>query len=198
MPVFLDDEQLDLPGDNLAAVLAAARDRVTGDGRVMVEVHLDGEPVPAEQLDRAESVAVEGVDVHLYSADPRELARMTLEQVRGRLGEVGGIQAEAAELLQQDQTAGAMDHVREAIEVWLQTQQAVAHTATLLDIDLDTLAVGDMTFDAITAELIERLQAVKELLAAGDGVALADTLAYEWPELVERWDRLIAALLERI
>ncbi|MEX1016914.1 MAG: hypothetical protein WDZ31_09215 [Phycisphaeraceae bacterium] len=198
MAIFLDDEPAELGGNDLAAVLVAARDQAQREGRVVVEVQVDGEAVNAKQLDQAGDIAVAEREVRLYSADPRELARTTLEQIRPRLAEVKQTQARAAEHLQKDEGAEAMTGVREMIETWLQTQQAVLHTAVLLGIDLNTLSVDGEPFEQITSELLAKLQEVKALLETHDTVGLADTLLYEWADLAGKWDRLIETMMEKV
>lgn len=198
MAIYLDDEPTALTGDDLSSVLAAAREQAQRDGRVVVEVQVDGEAVGADQLDAADEIAVADREVRLYSAEPKALARQTLEQVRPRLAEVKQIQEQAAEHLQQDEGPQAMARVRDMIEIWLQTQQAVLHSAVLVGIDLNELKVDDTPFERITAELLAKLQEVKVLLETQDSVALADTLQYEWPDLADQWDRLLGSMLENL
>ncbi|MFA9476673.1 hypothetical protein ACERK3_00055 [Phycisphaerales bacterium AB-hyl4] len=197
MAIYLDDEPTALTGDDLASVLVSARKQVQPDGRVVVEIQVDGEAVAASELDKFASLPVADREVRLYSADPKTLGRQTLEQVRPRLAEVKQIQEQAAEHLQQDQGTEAMTNVRDMIEIWLQAQQAVLHTAVLLEVDLNELEVDGRPFQEITNELLEKLQEVKTLLQNQDSVGLADTLQYEWPALADQWDRLLASLIAR-
>ena len=108
------------------------------------------------------------------------------------------MQDEAAEQLQQDEASEALQQVASAIEVWLQTQQAVQNSAALLQVDLDAIEVDGEAVSALTDELAQQLQNLKQLINDGDTVGLADALAYEWPGTTEKWDRLVQELVAKI
>lgn len=198
MAIFLDDQAVELAGDDLAGVLRAAQRRLEPDGRVVVEVRIDGESLSGDELERQQAAAVADAELRLYSASPTALAVETLEQVRCRLGQVRQSQGDAAEMLQQDRAAEALQKVGESVEGWMQTQQAVSLAAGLTGIDLGAVTVDGQPVSDITGDLVTALTNMKELLAAGDTVAMADALAYEWPEHVDAWDRLIGQLLAEI
>jgi len=198
MSVFVDDQPTALAEPTLDALLAAARQHLDGSGRVVVEVMIEGEALSGEALEQPEQVTTEGKEVRLYTADPRRLAVETLGQVRARLEDAGQIHEDAAEHLQQDQPKEGMQKVAQVVEIWMQTQQAVQHSATLLGFDLDSLEVEGVTMSELTNNLAEQLRGLKDMLNEGDTVALADALAYEWPETVQRWTALVQALIDRI
>lgn len=197
MQVYLDEQPVELPGSHLAALLDAARKRLDG-ARVVVEVAVDGDKLNEQEItDRAEE-KLGDVDVRLVTADPRELAIETLEQVRGRLGDAQELQQDAADLLQQDQTPPALQKVGQSVEAWLQVQQAVLQSAVLLNLDLDRIDVDGRPAHELTSQAVEQLGDVKTFIQANDTVALADALQYEWPETTAQWHRLIDALVAQI
>jgi len=198
MAVFVDDEPVYLTGQDLGSILAAAREHLAPEGRVVVDVAVDGQSLSGEQLEEPGQVDTSGAEVRLYTADPRQLAVETLTQVKGRLSDAASLHERAAELLQQDQASEGLKQVAESIEVWLQTQQAVQHSATLLGFDLNTLEIDGKPMAQLTSELAEQLRGLKDMLNSGDTVALADALAYEWPETVELWSRVVQGLIDRI
>jgi hypothetical protein len=199
MAIYLDDEAVDLPGEDLGAVLAAARDRLEPEGRVVVEVAMEGQTLDAQALEQQDQIpVVDGAEVRLYTADPVELSVETLGQVRTALAHAGELQADAADLLQRDDADTALGKVAEAVQVWLQVQQAVLHAALLAEVELDELNVAGEPVSGYTDELIARLTELRDAIQAHDTVALADTLAYEWPDIVDRWDRVIGALIDEI
>lgn len=198
MPVLLDDTPLTTDGARLRDAVAAAVNALQPDGRVLVEIQLDGQTLPEDEIEARADEPVDDAEVRLYSADPTALATSTLEQVRSRLAEADQMMRDAADLLQGDQTAAGLRKVAEAIEPWLQTQQAVIQCATLIGIDLNGLDIDGQPLTAPVQDLLQQLTTLKELITANDTVALADALAYEWPETTARWDRLVATLIERI
>lgn len=198
MSIFLDGEAVDLTGGDLASLLEAAKTHLDATGRVVVEVQIDGQALNERQLEQRQTVEVSGKEVRLYSANPVELAVETLNGVRKRLGDAAEAQERAAELFQADDASAALEQIGQVIEAWLQTQQAVLNSAMLLHIDLEAFSVGGRPLKQFTDELLDRLNELRTLIEASDTVALADALAYEWPELTNRWDQLVEALVASI
>ena len=198
MSIYLDDEPIQLDGQDLAALLAAANDHAALSGRMVVQVLVDGQPITADDLQQAADVGVLDREIRLYTAQPAELAGEALEQARDHLGQARELQAQAAELLQQDDASDALRKVADLIDIWLQTQQAVLQTTTLMRIDLDQLTVQDEPVPALIEQMIDRLKEMKQAITDRDTVALADTLEYEWPQLAQRWDDLITVLIQRV
>lgn len=202
MQVFLDEQSIELPGPNLGSLLDAARRRLAdaegASQRVVVEVAVDGHKLGEDQIAERAEEDLGDLEVRLVTADPKQLAIDTLEQVRGRLGEAQEMQQEAADLLQQDQTQPALLKVGESIEAWLQVQQAVLQSTVLLSIDLDKLEIDGQPAHALTTTALERLEDVKVFIQANDTVALADALQYEWPETTSQWHRLIDEVIKAI
>ena len=196
MSIYLDDEPVELPGPDLAAALGQAQDRLGDPGRLIIEVQRDGQALSPAELDAAQDAPVAGSEWRLLTAVPRELAVATLQQVVQRLDDARQSQLAAAELLQQDQIAEAMKRVAEAVEAWQQTQQAVLYSATLVGIELGGRSVDDQPVDQTISLLLDQLKKVRDLLGAGDTVGLADALAYEWPETIDRWQALVGQMIE--
>ena len=208
MPTYIDDQPVSLTGPSLKELLDAARARLAtpeagtqphgGPARVVVEILLDGEKLDPETLAARGGDDMSGHEIRMNTADPARLAVDTLEQVRGRLADAATAQKEAATLLQQDQAQAGYEKVGGSVAAWLQVQQAVLHTAMLLGINLDELAVGGQPAHTVTQRSLEQLESLKRHLKAQDPVSLADSLAYEWPELTDQWFELIDTLIETI
>ncbi len=203
MPLFIDDQAVPLAaGDaagagTLAAALAAAQHSLADSERVVVEVQLDGGEVTGDELERLSGESVEGREVRLYTADPRALAADTLTQLRDRLADAGVSLERAGELFQEDEGGLAIERVNEGLEVWRQTQAAVLHVAVLLRIDLDAIEIDAEPAPRIIEELRDRLTNLMELIRDRDPAALGDTLMHEWPQTTAKWDRLLAAVIDR-
>lgn len=191
MPIYLDGESVDLAGDDLAAALLAARDRVGPAGRMIVEVELNGRPLLGPELDAAMSTPLAGAELRLVTADPRELALSALRQVRERLDDARTCQNAAADFLQKDRANDAVKEIGKAMEDWQQTQQAVSFANALLDIDLTQRTFEDAPASEVTNTLIDRLKSLRDLIESRDTVALADSLQYEWSETADQWQRFV-------
>lgn len=198
MQVYLDEQPVELAGPSLGELLDAARARLAGDQRVVVEVSIDGQTLGESQISEQVAEPMGEREVRLTSADPRDLAVETLDQVRGQLNEASKAQAEAADLFQQDKTVDALNQVGQSIQAWLQVQQAVLHSAVLLNINLDQVMVDGEPAHVLTTASLEQLQDIKSFIQANDTVSLADALAYEWPETTAKWHALIDTLIDTI
>ena len=198
MAIYLDDQPADLTGESLADILASATEGLAVDGRVVVEVKIDGRLIGGDDLGDHENDNITDSEVRLTSANPKELAVSTLTQIREQLPQVGTLHEQAAEELQADNPSEAMQHIAQTIEMWMQTQEAVLGSAGVVGLGLDDVKVNGEPMSAFTEELIQQLQGLKELIISKDTVALADAMAYEWPAIVQRWDELIEVLIDEI
>lgn len=195
MAIYLDDQPLELQDADLESALASATAHLAATGRVVVEVQLDGEPLVGDALDQQQTTVLGDLELRLYSADPQELSVLTLRQIRDRLEDAREAQAQAAQLLQEDQQSLAMGQVMRVIEIWQQTQQAVLHCVQLLGVDLDGKQIDGHSVTQVTDALLEQLRGLRSLLSSRDTVGLADVMAYEWPGTVDQWDRFVTQLI---
>lgn len=195
MPIYLDDKPVELAGDDLAAVLTAAREKAAESGRVIVEVSIDGERLVDSDLDAGQDRAIDDSDVRLATADPAHLAVDTLTQVRSLLDELRQVQSEAADLFQQDKPAEAIQKVAAAMGIWQQTQQAVLHSAILTQLSLDEKTIDGQPVNDTINLLADQLRELRDALAGGDTVTVADALSYEWPGTIDRWQALVDQMI---
>lgn len=197
VPIHIDDKPSMITTGSLRQLLAAVSEQLAADGRVVVEVRVDGQPVTGSALDDDAPTAADA-DIRVYSAKPSDLVVGVLEDVRAQLAESQQHQQRAAELLQQDEPAEAMNLVKQSIDGWLQAQQAVGQSAQLMQIDLGAIAVEDQSVMDRMTELIGALNELKDTVVAQDFVGLADALQYEWPEITERWDAALGAIIQHV
>jgi len=195
MPVYLDDEPMPHQGSDLASVLDAAHKKLAATGRVVVELKIDGQAVLSQELDETGGLLPPDAEVRLYSADPRLLASSVLGDLRLELDRAREAQANAARLFQHDQPADAMRAVGEAIMVWQTAQQGLMQSSQLVGINLDQHRFEDRAVTEFLNDVIGKIRQLRDLIESGDTVGLSDTLGYEWPELTDRLDRLIAEVI---
>ncbi len=195
MAVYIDDEAVTLKGTELGAVIEDARTLMEGRGRVIVEVNLNGRPLLGQELDQSRTMAVDGAEIRLVSAQPRDLAVETLSQVHAQLNEARRAQHQAADLLQRDHPKEAMKEIGKAVAVWQQTQQAVRFSTALLGISLEGRLFEGKPISEAMDLLVARLISLRDMMTAGDSLGLADSLQYEWSEVVEQWQRLVDQIL---
>ena len=197
MPIHIDDQPSTLTAGSMRELLATVSESLASTGRVVIEVKVDGESITGPALDDDQPTAASS-DIRVYSAKPGDLVVGILDEVRTQLAASQQMQQEAADLLQQDDPAKAMDLVKQSIDGWLQAQQAVGQSAQLLQLDLQAITVDDQPVMDRMNELITSLTELKDIVVANDFVALADALQYEWPEITDRWDAAIAAIIKHV
>ena len=198
MPIFLDDQRVDLDGDDLGQVLAAAGSVLGDSGRIVVEVSLNGQTIGGSEIEARGNEAVGDGELRLYSANPHDLARSTLEALMDQLDRAVGHQNEAAELIHRDEQQPAMVALGQAIDIWQQTYAAVMQTAGVLALDVQGLCVGDRAATDVLGDLAGQLGALRDAIAGADSVAVADALAYEWPQMAADWKQLLLGMIDAI
>lgn len=198
MAVYIDEEKVEVTGDKLAEVLTAASEYLAPHGRLVVEVSVDGRSLVGEEIGEQAAMEVGDCEIHLRSVEPVVLIVAALNDGREALATARDLQMQAAELLQQDEAEPAMQKVAAAIAMWQQVQTAVIQSLGLTSVRLEDVDVDGESSDALIARLLDQLTQVKQLLTDDDTIGLADALAYEWPQTLERWDRMIELLIERV
>ncbi len=198
MEIFIDNDAAELSGSTLGEMITAARKHLEPTGRMVVEVRLDGRTLNAAEFDEQCDETMTAEEVQFITADPYELARQTLLDVRDALGDAREAQQKAAEQLQADRATEAMDSIRQALGVWQQAQQSVLQSAQLLNVSLEDIQVGARGVAAVVDELSGMLTQLREQLGNQDFLGVADTLAYPLAEAVDTWCELIDAMCARI
>lgn len=199
MQIFLDEkrvepEQATCVGEAIAAAAAVAEQ----DGRLIVEVHVDGDAWSNEQLEAPEQLNAEADEVRLVTAEPRALVSETLADACDVLADIESLQNAAADRIQADQPAEAMPKLNEAFTLWTAVHQAVLQGASVTGIELDKVMVDDRPAAEIVQQLVERLRDLRDHLQRKDPLALADVLMYELPEVVNAWKALLTALRAQV
>lgn len=210
MRVLLDDSLCQMEVDNVGQAIAAAAVLAEERGRMIVEVMVDGEHWTEVQLNESATHSRTAHEIRLTSADPDDLVCAAFRDASRALTDANTMQQKAAELLQAGEIAQAMEPLQDAISIWLSVQQAL-----LMGLELTSLEIEGASsepefplptdsdspspfFKAMIDELNGRLRQMHDALAAQDTVALADTLLYELPAVVTRWQDLLDDLQEQI
>jgi len=198
MQIYLDDQRCELGAESVGQAIAAVADLAEADGRMIVEVHVDGEHWTERELGSPDHANITAEEVRLVSADPVELVSRTFADADEALSAADGLQQEAAELIQADEQRKAMDRLGSALSIWVAVQQAVERGAQLMNVDLDDVRVSEVTAQKTIEDLAEHLRGMRSALEAEDPIQLSDTLRYELPEVVQQWRGLLRELQFRV
>jgi hypothetical protein len=166
--------------------------------RLVVHVLIDGcEPDPSS-LSTVRREALDGHELFIETADPRQLAADALAEVGAQLNEADRLRLEAADMLQRNIPFKAMEKLSGCFSTWQHAQESVLKTAQLLRIDLGSLLVGDTRLSDLLAEFTFQLRQIKRALEHRDFVSLGDILRYETTRTSAQWKASLDALRERI
>jgi hypothetical protein len=194
MRVLLDDSLCNVEAVSVAEAIAGASAVAERQGRIIVEVRVDGVPWICEGETDSLQVPDQVQEIHLISADPIELVGETFRDAAVALNDAERLQAHTAKLLQAGDLTTAMARLDEVIGIWSAVQQALTLGVEVAQINLECIApaghgeaesaasVGD-----VLAELNTHLREIQNALTNGDTAALADTLLYEMPPVMRQW-----------
>jgi hypothetical protein len=198
MRILLDESECDLQVDSIGEAIAAAAELAREDGRMVVEVVVDGRTWTASDLDSPELTTESADEVHLTTADPRQLVTSALADAVEALGRVLALQSDAAELLQGGNQATALQRLGEAVGLWLTVQQAIVQCSEIAGVNLDECSAAGRSAIELVEELGRHLGTLRDQLQAGDVSAVADTLLYDLPDVVEQWRELLAEMQRKV
>lgn len=196
MAIYLDEQELAVEATSIKDVIQAANAQALSLGRIVVEITLDGQVIPANELEtRQAELLPTGKDVHLVSSRPSELAIDTLNQCTLALDEARSATSEAAQLLQQDKVTAAIEQIAKSVGIWQQVQAVVSQSTQLTGIDLNTRQLDGEPINDIIQQHVGHLTELRDLLQSRDTLGLADVLTYEWPGVLDRWQQLICEMI---
>jgi hypothetical protein len=164
------------------------------ENRLVVQVLIDGEKPGFDQMGRVRQTVLEGHTIFIETADPRQLAVAVLEEMAGQIAQSDSCRLEAAELLQQNQPARALEKLGGCIRVWQDAQEAMVKTAELLRLDLAAIVSEGRPLAAMLEEFSGQLRQIKSALEQRDYVSLGDVLLYEMEAYSGQWVGAIGAM----
>jgi hypothetical protein len=197
MSVTVDLEPLaaeELGLQTVGAVLA----HLQRDNRLVVNLLIDGQRPDLSAMGQVRQSPVLGRTLFIETAHPKEMAREVLDEVEQQLQQADRFKSDAADLLQQNQVAKAMEKLGVCFTTWQAAQESVLKTGQLLRIDLEELRVGGQSLVEILSEFSGQLRQIKETLVDRDFVLLSDILLYETSDASKRWEAVLNAMREVI
>ena len=194
MQVLLDENVCDVVAGTVAEAIAACATLAQAQGRLIVDVHVDGTRWSEQQLESSDRQTATAEIVELTTADPSQLVLQTFDDAAEALTDADELQHEAAELLQSDQRTICMDKLGEALSIWLTVQQAIVKGSQVVGLKLDDITVDGTPIVTSITRLNEQLKMLRTSLEQEDQIALADALLYEFPDVVREWRGILQHL----
>ena len=194
MQILLDENVCDVAAETVEEAIAVCANLVEAQGRMIVDVHVDGARWSEEELGSTENQSTTAQVVELTSADPAQLVVQTFQDAAEALTDADELQQEAAQLLQSDQRTICMDKMGEALSIWLSVQQAIVKGSQVIGLQLDEVTVDGTPIVTSIVQLNEQLRMLRTALEQDDQIALADALLYEFPDIVREWQGILEHL----
>jgi len=196
MKVTMDGQTIADDASGVAAALDLARRKADELGRLVIEVHADGN-VATELLDAMPDDTAGVTELGVTTAEKGLFLRETLLQARDALERTRADQATAAGMLDAGDVAGAIAALRGLVEGWQLVRSVLDQTAALASVSLDELSADGTPGDEAVRALAGDLIALRDAVSNEDWSALSDVLACELDARAEQWLALLAGLSDR-
>jgi len=194
MRVLLDDRPIDVEPPTVARALEVGRDAATANGRIVIEVLGDGQSVGTDIIETPPTDTAGFTELKLVTADPAAFVSVTLSDAEPLLDDAAAAQKEAADEVLAGRREPAFEPLQRALMSWGVVRDVVEKSASLLGMDLGSVAVGEATASEAVDRLAGTRSELKRALTEEDDSALADVLAYDLPEQIETWRALLRAM----
>jgi hypothetical protein len=194
MRILLDDRETPLQADTIAVALREAAALVERDGRMIVEVEVDGVAWAEEDLASAEHTARSAAEIRLATAHPAELLRDTFMHATEAILNAEEIQRNAAKLLQANQQGEGLSRLLEALAIWGSVQTAVSRGLELGIVTREALKDRGVDLDGAVAALDGQLRSLRDAMQSQDPTAISDCLMYEFPPIARRFAETLASI----
>jgi hypothetical protein len=162
--------------------------------RLVVQVLIDGHEPDSADLPALRQRPLDGHTVYIETADPRRLALDVIEDVCQQLWDADRLKNDAADLLQRNLVAKALEQLGSCIRIWQHAQDCVTKTAELLRIDLAGITVDEQPLPLVLEEFAGQLRSIKSALEQRDFVILGDVLLYETTQTTDDWLSALGSL----
>ena len=166
---------------------------------MVVGIVCDGDLVVPDDLEKVlPKKAVEFSSIDFQSAEPRDLARNSLEVCKIGINGVETNMAEIVEDLQKSQVTVAMGRMGPMFGRLNETYRGLNGVLQLMRIDPESVELSKGTAASLMNGMVDQLREIKETLENQDYVRLADLFEYELRPMLEDWRQLIANLTESL
>ena len=175
MKATLDGQSLTLDRPSLAAAIEAGASRAREQGRIVIEVFVDGTPVEGAALDQVSDEPLDGQHVEMTSTDPASLVRVTLFDAADAMDTSQDEHAACAEMIHRGEVTQAMGALAQLLATWQAVREAIIQGGAAVGQPLEAFA-SDGKLNERTDALSKQLDALKRAVADDDLPAVADLL----------------------
>jgi hypothetical protein len=193
MSVTVDQEPLAAEELGLTTV-GQVLSHLQTDQRMVINILIDGQRPDLTQMNLVRQFPVLGKTLFIETVHPRQMALDVLAGIEVQLGTAEKSKSEAADLLQKNQVAKAMEKLSLCFSTWNNARESILKVGQLLRINLEQLSVAGQSLVAVLAEFTSQLRQIKTALVDRDFVSLSDVLLYETSQTNQRWQAVLSAV----
>lgn len=196
MKAFLDERSLSVTPPTLAAAFEIARAAAQAEGRVIVDVLINGQRASEDVIDHPSDKPAGDIEFKCITADPCALVSQSLREVASTLDSARSAQEEAAGALQQGRMDEAFALIADIMDVWDSLRRVVDQGPALIgetihDYPLINAAGQPIDSHAQIEQLSTTLQDIKGAVGLQDWSTLADLLSNELDSAADQWVTLL-------
>ncbi len=193
MNIWIDDTQIEQT-DDLDTALETARLHAESQGRLIVDILVNGQPATDAFFEESMENLPPITDLHFTTADTASLVSDTIETAIESIALLKADQQAGAQQLREDDMDNAMQTLRAIMEGWQAMRDIVDQITQITDLDINTLTVDQQPATQIVEKLSKSLGDVRETLKNEDWSLLGDVIEYDLNELADQWSSLLSAM----
>ena len=198
MKLYIDD----LPVSEQIASDGALRDALQHiqaehckPGRMVVGFRCNGEAVAAETMSNVlEQAAASFEKIEVFTSTRETLVVEAMTQASVSLDQTDTASKEIASLIVENKVPEAVENLGDCLRVWQQIHEAVVKSLTILELDPKALMIQDRSLLELIGQPRDVLTQGRDALQSHDHVLLADILRYEFAEVIQSWQSVVARL----
>lgn len=193
MNIWIDEHQItDAP--DLDTALEQARVHAESQGRLIIDILVDGEPATDAFFDE-DSASLPAInELRFTTANTTDMVNETLQTTIESIELLKADQAAGVQQLREGNLADSMESMRAIMEGWQAIRDIVDQIAQITNIDIFTLQAGEKTGGELVESLSKALSEVRETLNTEDWSSLGDIIEYDLTELADQWSTLLEAM----
>ncbi|MAJ46515.1 MAG: hypothetical protein CBC35_04315 [Planctomycetes bacterium TMED75] len=183
MRVLLDGTQCMFSADSIAAAIEQGVEQAHAQGRIVVQVDVDHQPMELEQLQDEAFTAGTADEVSITSLTEAELLLSSLDLGRSAIEVAQDHFNKAAQMIQSGNTSPGMNELSQGIDLWKTVEETVFREAVVQIRDSEI----QLELNTHVENLRKALETIQASINAGDLVSLGDSLLYEFPDTSREW-----------
>ncbi len=190
MALIIDDAEIDTVALGLSTV-GSALSHIAREKRLVTQLLIDGNTPDLSAMEALRLQPLGERTIFIETASQAELAADALDAMAVETDTAQKLQEEAVELLQKNDTTGALQRLGGCFTIWQSSRETTQKVGELLKIDLDSMLIRNTPLPVVMTKFGEQLRQLRSALEASDYVLLNDMVAYEMVDTAADWRSIV-------